>query len=323
MGLRGVMSRILAPKYGSCITFASIEKNKESAEGQLTINEMKEEYNIDLVNPNTRVLGVIGEFAENSRSRFMHNNMFKEKKLDFIYVLFKTKKEELGEFMRNFREFGFRGSAVTIPHKEAIMKHVDEIDDTAQKIGASNTLVNENGKLIAYNTDYFGAIKALKEKTKLADKAVLVIGAGGAARAIVYALKKEKAKITIINRTDEKAQKLADEFNIEFDRLGNMKELINKNDITINTTSVGMDPHKDESIIKENEFSEGKIIMDIVYKPIRTKLIMLAEKNKCKTITGERMLIYQATGQYNLWTGQNPDFKVMEKALMEKLNKGE
>ena len=319
MGVRGQISRILAPKYGSRITFASLKEGKESASGQISIEEMKNVYNIDLINNETKVVGVIGEFAENSMSKYMHNASFKEKKLDFIYIPFKVKKEELKEFINNLRKFGFAGASVTIPHKVEVMKYLDKIDETAKQIGAINTVVNKNGKLIGYNTDYYGAVEALKEKIKLKNKKALVVGAGGGARAVVYGLKKENAGITITNRTMEKARVLAKEFNVKFDGMKNIKQLIKNNDIIINTTSVGMAPNTNESIINGNDLIKGKLVVDIVYKPSETKLIKLARKSKCSVITGNKMLIYQAIGQFKLWTGQEPRFKSMESALKKHL----
>ena len=317
MGLRGQISRILAPKYGSRITFASLKEGKESASGQISIEEMKNVYNTDLINNETKIVGVIGEFAENSMSKYMHNANFKEKKLNFVYMPFKARKEEVKEFIINFRKFSFAGASVTIPHKVEVMKYVDEIDETAKQIGAVNTVINDNGKLVGYNTDYYGAVEALKEKTKLKNKKVLVVGAGGGARAVVYGIKKENASITIINRTTEKAKVLAKEFNVEYGDIKNIKNLIKDNEIIINTTSVGMAPNTNESIIKGEDLIKGKIVMDIIYKPSETKLIKLAKKAGCSVITGDRMLIYQAIGQFKLWTGQNPDFKLMENALLK------
>ena len=315
MGIKGQISRVLAPKFNSLATFASLGRGKESASGQISIDEVRDEYNIGCIDQDTRVLGVIGEFAENSKSRHMHNKMFKERGVNFVYHPLKLEKNELEEFMNNFRKFDFAGAAVTVPHKVGIMKYLDDVDETAKNIGAVNTIVNNNGRLIGYNTDYFGAIEALKEKTQLSNKKVLVIGAGGAARAVVYGLKKEDAEITIINRTAKKAQKLAEEFKIKADKLENVKGLIEDNEIVINTTSVGMKPNLGMSIIPEEYLAKGKIIMDIVYTPIRTKLIESAEKSSCITITGERMLVYQAMRQYELWTKEKPDFEIMEKAI--------
>lgn len=326
MGVRAQISRILAPKYGSKITFASLEEGKESASGQISIEEMKNVYNIGLINENTNVLGVIGEFAENSMSKYMHNASFKEKKLNFAYLPFKVNRKELADFIKNFRKFNFKGSSVTVPHKIEVIKYIDKIDDTAKKIGAVNTIVNKNGELIGYNTDCYGAVESLKEKTELKDKKVLVIGAGGAARAIIYGLKKENADVIIINRSIDKAKLLAEEFKINYEKFDNMGKLIKNNEIVINATSIGMVPNTSESVIKEEDFLvpkynnknffEKKIFMDIVYKPTETKLVKLARKNNLEVITGDRMLVHQAIGQFKLWTNQEPDFKLMKDALL-------
>ena len=321
MGIRGQISRILAPKYGSMLTFASLSEGKESASGQISIDEMKNVYNISMINEDTNVLGVIGEFAENSMSKYMHNPSFNAKKLNFAYISFKVKGNELGDFINNFKKFNFKGASVTVPHKVAIINYIDSIDETAKQIGAVNTIVNDKNKLAGYNTDYYGAAEALKEKTSLKGKRALVIGAGGASRAIIYALKKEKSHITIINRTNENAKELAGEFDVQYGKFENKKQLIKENEIIINATSVGMKPNVNESIINENELTEGKVLMDIVYEPSETKLIKIARKKKCIAITGGRMLFYQATGQYKLWARQEPDFKLMEKSLLEQIRK--
>jgi shikimate dehydrogenase len=195
------------------------------------------------------------------------------------------------------------------------MDFLDGIDETAKAIGAVNTIVNEQGRLTGYNTDYYGAVSALKEKTSLSGKKILIIGAGGAARALVYGFKKENSEITVINRTKEKAQKLADEFEIKSDELSNAKNLINANDIIINTTSIGMHPNAGESIIKEDEFVSGKLVMDIVYNPLKTKFVENAQKAGCEVIMGDKMLIYQAAGQFELWTKNRPEFEEMQNAL--------
>lgn len=321
MGQKGEISRILATKFGSRLTYASIEKQKESAPGQVALEEMEEIYHVKSINGTTNIIGIIGEFAENSMSKYMHNPNFMKNNANFVYVPFKTMKNELKKFMENFRKFNFKGAAVTIPHKQEIIKYIDELDETAKQIGAVNTLVNDNGNIIGYNTDYYGAVMALKEITSIKNRKVLVLGAGGAARAVVYGLNKEGAMITIANRTDEKAEKLADEFEVNFDKFNNIQKLIKNNDVIINTTSVGMSPNQNQSILDEKDLVKDKIVMDIVYKPVNTKLIQLAQKKGCKTITGDRMLIYQAVRQFELWTGLNPGVKEMEKELIKEIKK--
>lgn len=319
MGQKGEISRILANKFGSRVTYASLGKNKQSAPGQISLEDMSILYHVNLIDDKTKIIGIIGEFAENSMSRYMHNPNFVRNRLNFVYVPFKTARNELSEFMNSFRKFNFKGASVTIPHKEEVIKYIDELDETAKQIGAVNTLVNDNSKITGYNTDYYGAVMALKEITDLKNKKILVFGAGGAARAIVYGLKKEGARITIANRTEGKATKLASEFKVNFGKFSNVGNLTRQNDIIINSTSSGMEPFQDSCILKENELPERKIVMDVVYKPAITKLIRLARRKKCQTITGDRMLIYQAVRQFELWTNINPGFKPMEKELLNRL----
>jgi 3-dehydroquinate dehydratase/shikimate dehydrogenase len=316
MGERGKISRILGKKFGSKLIYVSTSDMIKTASGQLNLNEIQE-YNIDEMNKDTKILGVIGEHAENSKSKFMHNHNFKRLDLDMVYVPFKTRPEELMTFMKNFRIFGFLGGAVTVPHKEKIIGFIDDADETARKIGAVNTLFLRKGKIIGTNTDFFGAIEALKEKTVIKGKKVLLLGSGGAARAIAYGLLKEKADVTIANRTIEKAKQLADEFNAHIVSIDAAKENLQGFDIIINSTNVGMNPHPDQCILED--LPKRKLVMDIVYSPIQTKLIKLAKKRRCEVITGERMLIHQAIGQFEKWTGVKPDFKNMEAELSKHL----
>ena len=170
-------------------------------------------------------------------------------------------------------------------------------------------------KLVGSNTDYEGAMGALKEKTHLNGKKVLVIGSGGAARAILYGLNRERASATIVNRTRKRAEMLAREFGVALGLMENISRLLKEHDIIINATSVGMLPHAKACIIR-GRFPPGKIAMDIVYSPRKTQFIKKAQDSGCATVTGERMLIHQAMGQFEQWTGQEPDAKAMEKGLL-------
>jgi 3-dehydroquinate dehydratase/shikimate dehydrogenase len=322
MGEYGVFSRSIAKKYGSLITYSSLESGKESAPGQITVDEMEEVYRISKIDKNTKVYGIIGNKAEASLSKYIHNPCFESSGINAVYVPFKVEENELKEFMKRFREFKFSGASVTIPHKISIMQYLDSADETAKKIGAVNTVVSENGKLVGHNTDCYGLVMALKEKTSLRDKKILVIGAGGSARAIIFGLKKEGSNITIVNRTTEKAKALAEEFDIKFDEIKNIKLAAAKADIIINATGVGMFPDTGGCIINEKDFPKEKIIMDIVYTPLETKLLKLAKKNKCIIVTGERMLLHQAISQFKLWTNKLPDMTIMEKQLNKKLRGG-
>jgi len=316
MGLRGQISRIVSPVYGSLFTYGSLSSDKKTAEGQITVKELIETYNFHLIDKNTKILGVIGGHAENSLSKYMHNRNFKEENLNYIYVPFKTEQEELPIFMENFRKFNFAGGAVTIPHKVDIINYVDCVEDTAGKIGAVNTVVNNHGILTGYNTDCPGAMKALEKKIDLHGKTCLVFGAGGAARAICYGLKQKGAKIIISNRTMEKAENLAKELSVEFCPYKD----INKYDcnIIINTTSVGMYPHVDDSIA-EKDFLRGKTVFDIVYRPMITRMLKDAEEVNSLIIEGCEMLLYQGIEQYKLWTGESPSEKIMRHMLKKQL----
>ncbi|MBN1157320.1 shikimate dehydrogenase [Candidatus Woesearchaeota archaeon] len=311
MGQKGEISRILAPKFGSSITFASLERNKESAAGQLTIDEMQNIYAVSRINPETEVFGLIGEHAEHSDSKNIHNAMFQKLGLNCVYVGLKVEKNELDEFMKNFRKFDFRGASVTIPHKQTIMKHIDRIESDAKRIGAVNTIVRKGNSILGFNTDCIGAVKALGMKLK--SKKVLVLGAGGASRAVVYGLKKEGAIVTIANRTNKKAENVAREFKISSCDFNKLDEIMKDVQIIINTTSVGMTPREDESLIEK--MPSEKVVMDIVYKPRMTKLLEVAEKSGCKAITGDRMLIHQGIAAFKLWTGKNASFKIMDDAI--------
>jgi len=313
MGIKGQISRILAPKYGSFLSYCSLDG--QAAPGQLSLEDMKV-LSFDSINSKTKVFGVIGEHAENSLSKYMHNPGFKEHKTNAVYVPFKVNSDELEEFIKHHRR-EFSGGSVTTPHKQKIIKFLDEVDENVKQIGACNTISRMNERFIGSNTDFIGAVESLKEETQLQNKKILVIGAGGAARAIIFGLKKEEALLTVVNRNQEKAQQLADEFNIRSGTWNELNALVQENDIIINATSIGMNPEPDNCLL--NELPKGKLVMDIIYSPTETKLIALARKSECKVITGERMLIHQALGQFELWTGQKANFNLFEKNLVRKL----
>jgi len=318
MGLKGQISRILSPVYGSLFTYGSPASGKETAEGQITAEELIETYNFPLLDRNTKILGVTGGHAENSLSKYMHNGNFKGDNLNYIYVPFKTQEKELPLFMENFRKFNFAGAAVTIPHKIDIMNYLDSVEDTAKKIGAVNTVVNKDGILKGYNTDCAGSVKALSIKTDIKGKHVLLLGAGGAARAIGYGLKEEGAEIIIANRTDSKAEKLAEELGSKFCPF---EDIYNRPcNIIINTTSVGMYPHVNDSIVKK-DFLRGKIVFDIVYRPMITRMLKDAQEVNSLIVEGYEMLLYQGIEQYKLWTGKDPSEKLMRDMLKKQLDR--
>ena len=319
LGLKGQSSRILSRKFGSQVTFAALEEGKESAAGQLTIDELAETYNLKRIDEETVILGIVGKDAEKTASVHFHNHLFRNKKINAVFVPFKidgeisnleskssreTDSEELKLFFDNVKKFPIKGLAVTNPHKINAMKYLNEIDEEAKKIGAINTIIKKNGSLAGCNTDLAGAVKALEEKADLSGKKVLIIGAGGAARAIIRGLKQKNAALTVANRTFETAEKIAQEFGVNCCRLNELN--LEDKDIIINASLKNLIP---EDCLKP-QIMNKKIIMDINYQPkmteflaqFLTRVAASGKKNDPKIITGEKMLIYQAAEQLNLWT---------------------
>ncbi len=266
------------------------------------------------------VYGIIGNPVSHSLSPIMHNVAFKELGIKAVYGAFLVKEENLKKAVEGIRALNIKGLSITIPHKESIMKFLDEIDRVALKIGAVNTIVNENGYLKGYNTDWIGVLKAFtKNEVEIKDKKVVIIGAGGASKAVVYAIKAGGAKeIEVYNRTFEKAKALEKNFGIIAKPWEELKNA--SGDIIIQTTSVGLKSWK--SPVEEEVLSRFKIAMDIVYIPLKTKFLSLAEKY-AKVIDGLQMLLYQGVEQFRLWTGIEPPVKLMEEAIYKEVKKME
>ncbi len=262
----------------------------------------------------TSLYGIIGHPVGHSLSPLLHNRAFRALGLNCVYLAFDV--TDLEGALSGIKALGIKGLSVTIPHKQSIMRFLDEIDHVAKRIGAVNTVLNKDGRLIGTNTDWIGAVKALEEEAgRLDTKKVLVLGAGGSARAVVAGLAERGARVLIANRTLEKAKDLAEQFDARwysFDELPDVEA-----SIVVNTTSVGMAPDLERSLIPSDLLPKYAIIMDIVYSPLKTKLLRDAERAGCKTINGLRMLLYQAVAQFELWTGKPAPVKEMEHALRE------
>lgn len=270
------------------------------------------------INAKTTLCAVIGNPVEHSLSPALHNPGYDALDINFAYTAFKV--TDVKEAIGGIRALGIRGVSVTIPHKETVMRFMDKIDPLAQKIGAVNTILNENGVLIGFNTDITGAIRALKEKTSLNNKNVAVLGAGGAAKGIVFGLKDKGAHLHIINRTLQHAQKLAEAVGATYSDFANI-EKVRTADIVINTTSVGMTPNTNASVIEKELLNASQIVMDIVYNPMDTKLIKEAKEAGCQIVYGYKMLLYQAVTQFELFTGRKAPVEIMEDALLKGLGR--
>lgn len=264
----------------------------------------------------------IGYPIKSSRSPSIHNAAYKKLGIDdqFIYLRAEVKPRNLKKVMEGLKTLNknktfpleVRGISVTMPLKREIIKYLDKVSKEVEKIGAVNTIVNKHGLLIGYNTDWIGALTALEQKTKLRGKKVAVIGAGGAARAIVYGLMKRGSVVKIFNRSLEHARKLAQEFAYTYFGLDSL-EKIKDSDIIINTTSVGM--NEDKSPVNKEFLNNNHIVFDAVYSPKETRLIRDAKEKKAQIVYGYEMLLYQGIAQFELYTGMKAPVETMRKTL--------
>lgn len=272
------------------------------------------------ISAKTKFCIIIGDPVDHSLSPAMHNAGYKHLGIDdeFIYLGSNVKIADVKKIVESMRVMeNFHGLTCTIPHKIEVMKYLDEIDETAEKIGAVNTVLNKNGKLIGFNTDWLGVVIPLEKITDLNGKNVLVLGAGGAARAVVFGLLKRGSKVSIFNRTKQKAVELAKEFNCQVTDLVIESE-ISDFDIIINTTSVGMKPLDQETPIETEFINNKQIVFDIVYVPFETKLLKEAKKRGAKIVHGIEMLLYQGTAQFEIYTGHKAPEEIMRRVLYEK-----
>lgn len=228
--------------------------------------------------------------------------------------------ENLEEAIRGIRGLGLRGVSVTIPYKTQILPYLDHIEGVVGEIRAVNTIVNEGGKMSDHNTDWHGALEALEEEGDLNGKKVILLGAGGAARTIGFGLKERGCQGVIFNRSQKRAEVLASELGWEYHPLSSFDEM--DGDILVNATSVGMYPMASESPIPKEVLKEGMVVMEIVYQPLRTKLLREAEERGCRTIDGLEMLIRQGASQFQIWTGHKPDIQRIREDLYHALGLG-
>ena len=267
----------------------------------------------------TKRYGILAYPAKHSLSPALHNAAFKALGIDAAFEFFEIPEEDFDGFMKSLVENGISGLAVSLPYKETIMKYLDEVDEAAKEIGAVNTVVNRDGRLYGYNTDYIGVERAL-EGIELKNKSCVVIGAGGAARGVLYALLKKGARVGVYNRTKAKAEELAKYFEkifaVEIEH-GDLQEMTeSEGDILINTSSIWLDGSaKLEDLVPEAYIKKFSVVMDIIYKPLITPLIEAAKKVGASGLTGDKMFLYQAMEQFKLWTGKEAPEEAFSYAL--------
>jgi len=273
-----------------------------------------------MIDANTKICCLIGDPVEHSLSPLIHNAGYQALGINYAYVSFQV--SDIKQAIEGIRGLGIRGVSVTIPHKISAVKYIDKIDPLAEEVGAINTIVNDDGVLAGYNTDGDGALQALEEVTTLKGKKAVLIGSGGAALAIAFGLKARGVKLVVLNRTEEKAGRLAKRVNAEgFGGLQKLSE-ISSADILINATPLGMSPKTDQSIIPKDLLHNRLTVFDVVYNPRDTRLLIEARERGCAVVYGYKMLLYQAVKQFELFTGLKAPLPAMESALTQALEGG-
>jgi 3-dehydroquinate dehydratase / shikimate dehydrogenase len=322
MGDIGISSRILGPKFGAKFTYATFHHERALAPGQLSYDQMVNVYRHNNIGPETAVYGVIADPVGHSLSPQIHNAEFGHTEVDAVYAPFRVPFDTLGQFMDDVPRLGIRGLSVTIPHKEAVAKYLTKVDPAVKGIGAVNTVIFRDNDVLGYNTDYKAAMDCLENAlggvvppgtpSPLQDKRVLVLGAGGVARAVMYGLQRRGAKSTIASRTKSRAQYLADTFGgkcVDWQARHAMA------DIVVNCTPIGMHPNVDESPINKSHLKSNMIVFDTVYNPESTLLLKEARAQGCKIVTGVEMFIKQAWLQFYLFTGKEASEARMRETL--------
>ena len=313
MGPMGTITRVCANRFGASLTYVSLEPGKEAAPGQLDLATMKWLGNRAIIT------GITGHPLDHTVSPAMHNAAFRAMHVPGMYFKLPAAPVELGSLTEMMVDLDMRGMNVTIPHKESVISLMDRIDMDGLKVGAINTITNDKGTLIGSNTDLFGVTKTFElANFDAKDKDVLIIGAGGASRAVCAYLSQAGARVKITNRTNTKASSLADKFDnvtaVEFDTLAK-----GKYDAVVNCTPLGMKGFPDELPLPAEVIQKGMIVLDTIYNPQVTKLLEVAKEKGATPISGKDMLIYQALKAFELWTGKAPAYEVMEQAFREAL----
>jgi 3-dehydroquinate dehydratase/shikimate dehydrogenase len=326
MGEAGKWTRILALAHGSPMTYASLERGDETAPGQISARDLRYIFRAKELNKETGVYGVIAGDTSYSLSPYMHNAAFKHAGVNSVFIPLQVR--DLDTFVRRMVniatrevELNFKGFSVTNPHKQAIMKHLDFIDETAQKIGAVNTVKIEGGKLRGFNTDAPGFIAPLKRVFgDLSDARVTVVGTGGAARACVYALKREGSEVTVLARDATRASAFVEEFGVTSAQLETGRGLL-ESDIIVNATPLGTRGDREgEAVVTSDDLNGVKLVYDLVYNPQETRLLREAKLAGVKTLGGMDMLVAQGAQQFLIWTGRDAPIEEMRSAVNKRLN---
>jgi 3-dehydroquinate dehydratase/shikimate dehydrogenase len=299
MGDAGIISRVLGLRAGSAFTFAAASVGEETGPGQIAARTLVETYRIEEVDAATRVFGVAGDPVNKSLSPIMMNTAFRRETVNAVYLALQT--ADVADLVSLIGKIPIHGVSITMPHKQAILPHLAHMDPLSQKIGACNTVLRSEGNLYGFNTDVAGILTPIEKRLPVRGAKVLVVGAGGSARAAVFGLRDKGADVFILNRTPETAAKLAKQSGAKVIK----REAVPKTtfDVIINTTPIGMAGNKAAQMLTPDDL-KTKLVFDIVYNPIDTPLIRMARQQNIPVITGVEMFVQQGARQFEIWTGK-------------------
>lgn len=325
MGEGGKWTRILGLAHGAPLTYASLDADSPTAPGQISASDLEDVFRVKDLDQETRVYGVLAGDTSYSLSPVMHNTAFKAAGMNSIFVPFQVR--DVARFLRRMirresREVSFNicGLSVTNPHKQTIIPQLDEVDGIARRIGAVNTVKVEDDKLYGFNTDADGLIAPLKRIAgDISGACAVVVGTGGAARACVFALASAGADVVVLARDVEKARRLADEFAVRWQPL---KPGISDvaADILVNATPIGTrGEHEEQTMFTADELRDVKLVYDLVYNPLETRLLREAKSAGAQTLGGLDMLVAQGVRQFEIWTGETPAAEMMRRVVGERL----
>ncbi|HXE89531.1 MAG TPA: shikimate dehydrogenase [Terriglobales bacterium] len=314
MGEQGIISRVLGVRAGSVFTFAAASAGEETAPGQITGRTLLDVYRLNLVDAATRVYGVAGDPIEHSLSPHIMNAAFRRESVNAVYLALHAR--TLTDLLTCVRDIPIHGLSITMPYKEVILKHLDNTDAVTAKIGACNTVIRaQDGKLYGFNTDVAGVIRPLEQRLPIGGAKVLVLGAGGAARAAVFGLKERHAEVYVLNRTPTAGKRLAKQARARYLRRSELKKM--QFDAIVNATPVGMGSGR-QSPLKDNEVN-ARVVFEMVYVPAETRLVKQARARGAQVILGWEMLIHQAARQFEIWTGKPAPLDEIQRTMLRAL----
>ena len=317
MGEVGLPGRILSLRSGGALVYAPVAE--ATAPGQVPLRELRDLYRAHELTEKSKVFGVIGNPIGHSLSPLMHNTGYVAAKKNAVLLPFLV--EQLGDFVKAIPEFGLKGFCVTLPYKTDILRYLDECDSLAEEIGAVNTVtVTERGRLLGSNTDYLGVVRSLEGKMRLKSSRIVLYGAGGAARAAAFAVAKAGAEVLVCARRERAARQLARAVHGGVLRRSVLHK--EKFDAILNTTPVGMHPHAEDSPLRFEELNSS-LVMDLIYRPLRTKLLRMAAKKGIRTVSGVEMFVAQGAAQWELWMRSRAPEQAMRKAVVDRLQADE